>query len=128
MVLQPRENKSPETVGDRQPLVANFVTFRVTPQNGASSNVLLDSSCSSGAQGLMTSFASLDTNPKNLVCSMRVVCLSHYNIIFFVFFFFLVKNTKSLSVYFLFNRFYGSNLNRFFSSYPLAILFCLGSL
>ncbi|KAK3716123.1 hypothetical protein RRG08_008764 [Elysia crispata] len=61
-----RENKSPETVGERQPLVANFVTFRVTPQNGASSDVLLDSSCSSGAQGLMTSFCSLDTNPGNL--------------------------------------------------------------
>ncbi|KAK3779397.1 hypothetical protein RRG08_061642 [Elysia crispata] len=69
-----RENKSPETVGERQPLVANSVTFRVTPQkagNGASSDVLLDSSCSSGAQGLMTSFGSVDTNPGNLTQRKR---------------------------------------------------------
>ncbi|GFR92891.1 hypothetical protein ElyMa_002629200 [Elysia marginata] len=69
-----RDNTSPDTeAGERQPLVANSVTFGVTPHkagNGASSDGSLDASCTIGAQGLMTSFGSVDTNPGNLVCSM----------------------------------------------------------
>ncbi|GFN93872.1 gamma-aminobutyric acid type b receptor subunit 2 [Plakobranchus ocellatus] len=74
-----RDYASPENNGERQPLVANSVTFRVPSHragNGTPADPALDSCSASGAQGLMTSFGSVDTNPGNLVCSMNVY-MSH---------------------------------------------------
>ncbi|CAL1535128.1 unnamed protein product [Lymnaea stagnalis] len=56
-------------LGERQPLMAG-TNIRILPYktgNAASSESVFD--VTAGAQGLMTSFGSVDTNPGNLVCS-----------------------------------------------------------